>query len=153
VVALGLAGVVVITALFLGAWRRTAAEMNQEVGSSATISTPSSLSQLLEAHADLPGQVVFLNDVRYEPGPKTDVFFVVGSNGTRLLATGGAQAQINPGALVDVRGVMRRVPPMRTLRNEWKLSASDARLVAEQRVYLEADTVHPQHHAKVTQAS
>jgi hypothetical protein len=138
---------VLFAVLFVTAWRRTAAEMREEVGSTATVNTPSSVSALLTSRPEeLAGHLVFLNDVRVEPGPKPNVFFVAGAGGDRLLVVTDTPATLPPGSVVDISGEMHKVPSRQVLRTDWKLSASEAKAISQERVYLAADTVRHQNH-------
>jgi hypothetical protein len=85
------------------------------------------------------GGLLFFNDVRVTAGPKPGVFFLRDGKGNRLLAQWqGAKADLPPqGAVVDVSGLLRRLPSSWVLTREWKLGKQEARQVGNEEVYLE----------------
>ncbi|MGE5113397.1 MAG: hypothetical protein ACM3JB_21235 [Acidobacteriaceae bacterium] len=89
------------------------------------------------------GQLVFLNDVRLEPGPKKNIFYVLGKNSVRLLvlAESSHWSPGKPDDLHDVTGSLQDPPATSYMRRNWGLSKAEAETVREQGVYLLANAI------------
>jgi hypothetical protein len=108
-------------------------------------STPSSLVPLLSTPTpNNVGDVVFLNDVLLKKGPKSGLFFVEGSQGRQMLVVSGA-GKITAGlGNVDVKGRIRRMPDVRTLRKEWHLTPRQVDLFKNEALYITAEYIRAQ---------
>jgi hypothetical protein len=107
--------------------------------------TPTQIKPFLddkEAGAQ-PGQIVFFNDVRFEPGPTDNAVYAVGPNGGKMLVVLNEplKPSQNPQARFDVKGAVERTPPTATMRKKWKMKKEEAAEVQKIGVYVESETV------------
>jgi hypothetical protein len=89
------------------------------------------------------GELVFLNDVKLEAGPKKNILYVLGKNGVRLLVLAESSRWIpgEPDDLHDVTGSLQNPPATSYMRRNWGLSKAEAETVREQGVYLLANAI------------
>jgi hypothetical protein len=90
------------------------------------------------------GDLVFLNDVKVEPGPKAGIFIVRGAQGNRMLVVTDDQKGARGFSKADVRGQIRKLPPWATLRKEWRLSKEQALHLSHDHIYIAAEYIKPQ---------
>jgi hypothetical protein len=141
-----LASLAIVAAALLGLhyWKQDI-ESSAEIPRGAGISTPSSLAALLETPAQfLVGDVVFLNDVHLEEGPKPDIFLVSGAHGIRMLVVSDDEKSTRKPGIADIRGEIRRLPSAQILRKQWRLSRDEAEHFADQQIYIAAEYVKGQ---------
>jgi hypothetical protein len=113
---------------------------------SGNADTPSSLAPLLSGQVEpMIGDVVFLNDVRVKPGPKSDIFVVSGSARKHMLVVSDNTKHASALRRVDIKGQIRRLPTEWTLRREWHLTPEQARSFGEQQIYVAAEYMRKQH--------
>lgn len=140
----------IVTLLLSGgvtaAWRA----IDKAIASDADFSTDevpttvSRLAPLVVSNVSVEiGDMVFLNNVRLDVGPKPNLFVVTGSNGLRMLVT--LETNDRPSAplpkSVDVKGIIRRLPAPRILRKEWTLSTDQIDHFGRQGVYIAAESI------------
>jgi hypothetical protein len=143
--------IILVTVLVAGAvaWRVTSGMIERDMGMSRNEveSTPSSIASLLgkSAGGDVD-DMVFLNDVRLQAGPKPHVFVVSGAKGIRMLVVseGGILAGEHMPTTVDIKGRICRMPSLAILRKAWKLSKDQIRIFGHQKVYIAAEYVKRQ---------
>jgi hypothetical protein len=96
------------------------------------------------------GELVYLTHVFLTRGPTPRVFFVTGSQGTRVLTVAeAAHVTARSGDMVDVRGTIRNTPSLAALRKQWNLGLTDARKISEIPIYIESDFIRESVHANV----
>ena len=133
----------------IAAWRA----VDEAIASGADFSTyegpttASRLAPLLISNVSAEiGDMVFLNDVRLDAGPKPKLFVVTGSNGLRMLVTfetnNGANQPLPKN--VDLKGTICRLPAPRILRKEWMLSKDQIDRFRRQGVYIAAESTRGQ---------
>jgi hypothetical protein len=134
--------------LVLGALtaRSVVRAMDRDGGNSTagSASIPSSIEPLLagENRAE-PGDVVFLNKVRLQAGPKPGIVIVSSDKGTRMLviwqSAGSTAAQ--PPSVANIEGQVRRLPSAAVLRKDWKLNNDEIRSFSQQQIYIAAEYI------------
>jgi hypothetical protein len=137
---------VVVTIAALGIHRLTA-DRDWSAGEPSATSdpVPSSLATLVAIKASSSlGEVVFLNDVKVERGPKPGIFIVRGTQGNRILVVADDLQETSGFSNADVRGQIRKLPSVPTLRKEWRLSKEQAHEFADDQIYIAAEYVKPQ---------
>jgi hypothetical protein len=114
---------------------------NSTVGSA---SIPSNIEPLLagENRAE-PGDVVFLNKVRLQAGPKPGIVIISGDKGVRMLATwqSAGSTATQPPSVANIEGQVRRLPSATVLRKDWKLNNDEIRSFSPQQIYIAAEYV------------
>lgn len=135
----GLAVIVVLVSL--GAWNTVNADLAFPDDS---VSPPSCLLSLLDSNIDREiGDMVFLNDVTIRNGPTSRIFVAGGAQGTQLLvATEDAEPINGKVRVVDIKGILRRLPNHATLRKTWKLTQDQIHSFGQQKIYLAAEYIH-----------
>jgi len=107
--------------------------------------TPTQIKPFLEDREEgvQPGQIVFLNSVKIEPGPRDKTVYAVGPNGGKMLVVLNEPLEKppTPQARFDVKGSVERTPTARTMRKKWKMKKDEASEVQKVGVYLEGETV------------
>lgn len=137
--------VVVSLLLVLHFWRNNRSEVafdSRNVSREPTSSRIGPFLKQIQGKA-VYGQLVFLNDVELEPGPKKNILYVLGKNGVRLLvlAESSHWSPGEPGDLHDVTGSLQNPPAASYMRRNWGLSKAEAETVREQGVYLLANAI------------
>ena len=134
-----------VVAVLWGADRVIVSDM--EYSSAGGVSTPSCISPLLagDVGAEI-GDMVFLNDVRLQPGPEPQLFVVSGAKGTRMLvALDAANGPMRATPMtVDIKGLIRRLPASGILRRQWKLTKDQIQRFGPQQIYIAAEYVKGQ---------
>jgi hypothetical protein len=89
-------------------------------------------------------QLVFLNNVKLEAGPKEGVMYAVGQQGIKVLLITNLRKQARPldGETADVTGLLQRPPSRTAMRANWHLSKVSASEVAAQDVVIVAREIH-----------
>ena len=130
----------------IAAWRAinrvTASEIDFSTEDVPT--TESSLGPLMGENVSVEiGDMVFLNHVGLDVGPKPDLFVVSGSKGVRMLVT--IETDHRPSLplprVVDVKGIVRRLPAPRILRKEWMMSKEEIDRFEREGVYIAAASI------------
>lgn len=107
--------------------------------------TPTQIKPFLEDKEDgaQPGQIVFFNSVKIEPGPSDKTVYAVGANGGKMLVVLNEPLEKPPvpQARFDVKGSVERTPTTATMRKKWKMKKDEASEVQKVGVYLESETV------------
>ena len=108
-----------------------------------SVSTPSAVGSLLGPNPDAAvGDMIFLNDVAIQPGPRPAIFIVRGAQAHQLLVVSeNAKPPTAAAPVVDIKGTLRRLPNRSTLKKAWKLNRDEIRVFGQQRVYLAADSI------------
>ena len=136
---------VVSIVLVLHFWRNNRSELAFESSVVDREPTSSRIGPFLEQIKGKPvyGQLVFLNDVKLEAGPKENVAYVLGKNDVRLLVVTDSSrwSPGEPNDLHDVTGSLQDPPSTSYMRRNWGLSKAEAQTVREQGVYLHANTI------------
>jgi hypothetical protein len=117
-------------------------DVNARMMPKVSVSTPSSIAPLLVDSA--LGEMVFLNDVRIEDGPGTKVFFISGAQGRRMLVVSDDPDFTGHVGTVDIKGSIRRLPPVGSLRKDWRLTKEQAVTFGQQGIYLAAEDIKKQ---------
>jgi hypothetical protein len=86
-------------------------------------------------------QIVFFNNVRLESGPTDDIYYAVGAAGNRVLVISNGSKAAMGDSQVDIKGTVRRLPTIYTLKKKWKLSQEEIRAAREQGIYIEAEQI------------
>lgn len=140
-----LAAIFVVAVVAIVGWRTAksyAGEM--DLSSEDVPATASCLTSLLtdNTRAEI-GDMVYLNDVKLKPGPQAHLFIAIGANGGHLLVRWEAQEQAGqpPPKLVDIKGIIRKMPTPRSLHSEWMLSKKESEILGRQSVYIAADSI------------
>ncbi len=107
--------------------------------------TPTDISSLLESKFRSPiGDVVFLNEVRIEPGPSIHLFFAADQQGNKIMIRWDTAAtNLLNGKLADVTGVIKRLPSLAAMEREWNLGRSVATDLPKEAIYIHADRIWP----------
>ena len=124
----------------------TAMENDIELSPAERSSAPSAIGSLMVGNPSAEiGDMVFLNDVRLQAGPKPDLFVVSGSRGVRMLVSLEAAKEIQaaPGK-VDIKGTIRQLPTLQVLRKGWRLNKDQVHFFGKQQVYIAADYMKEQ---------
>ena len=92
------------------------------------------------------GDVVFLNDVALNAGPRPELFIVADNTGTQMLVAWDAPKgfQYSNSTTVDVQGTLRQLPTAEVLEKVWKLTKNQAEALVKQKVYISAESVQKQ---------
>jgi hypothetical protein len=108
--------------------------------------TPTDISSLFEPSKlrSSIGEVVFLNEVRIEPGPSKHLFFAADQRGNKIVVSSDSDAtkSLN-GKFAEVMGVITPLPALAAMEREWKLSTSVAAGLRKEAVYIRADRIWP----------
>lgn len=104
---------------------------------------PSRLDELVDSNIEqIEGSIVYLNDVKVEPGRAAGVAWVEGAQGTKMLVVApGQDLDSEAKERVNVLGSVRRVPDASVMRSRWKLTRKEAKEVGKQGMYIEAERV------------
>lgn len=124
----------------------SAAEDDVDFSPSVVSSSPSAIGSLTAGNpsADI-GDMVFLNNVQLQAGPRPDLFVVSGARGVRMLVSFEAAKKFQAvPAEVDIKGTIRRLPGLVALRKGWRLSKDQIHSFGKQRVYIAAEYVRVQ---------
>lgn len=136
--------VVVVAALWGADWGMVG---DMDYSSTGGVSTPSCIRPLLtgDIAAEI-GDMVFLNDVRLQPGPEPKLFVVSDATGTRMLvALDAANRAIRATPMaVDIKGLVRRLPASGILRKQWKFTKNQVQFFGPQKIYIAAEYVRRQ---------
>ena len=135
-------------ALVIGAtagWRLWGT-MDEDVDSftDTLVSSPSSIGSLIgENAAGEIGDMVFLNHVQLRAGPKPNVFVISGAKGNQMLVVSepGFSPPHRSPIKVDIKGRIRTLPPLATLRRQWKLSKDQMQNFGRQQAYIAAESI------------
>jgi hypothetical protein len=122
-----------------------AAEM--DLSSDEVPATASCLASLLTDNPKTEiGDMVFLNDVKLRPGPRSTIFIAIGTRGKRLLVRWKTTKQIGQRTpqIVDIKGIIRQMPTPGILHTEWMLSKKQIDMLERQNVYIEAESIETQ---------
>ena len=137
------------------AWRsiNAAMENHTELSPAYDSSAPSAIGSLLSGNTSTEiGDAVFLNNVRLQAGPKPGLFVVSGARGVRILLSLEAPKESLPvPGRFDIKGTIRRLPPLQVLRKGWKLSKDQAHFFGKQHVYLAGEYVKEQNRDRTSE--
>ena len=131
------------------AGRRLLGTMDEDVDSftDTLVSPPSSIGSLIGGNA--AGEIddmVFLNHVQLRAGPQPNVFVISGARGNQMLVV--SESSILPTTrapiTVDIKGRIRTLPPLATLRRQWKLTKDQIQSFGRQQAYIAAESIHEQ---------
>jgi hypothetical protein len=133
----------------MAAWRAMDKAVASDVDFSAHEgpTTESRLAPLLVSNISAEiGDMVFLNDVELDTGPKPKLFVITGSNRLQMLVTLETNKIVNApfSKSVDVKGIIRRLPAAKILRKEWMLSKEQIDRFERQGVYIAAESIRGQ---------
>jgi len=108
--------------------------------------TPSDLSLLFETSKfrSSIGKIVFLHEVRIEPGPSKYLFLATDQQGNKIVVSSDSDTirSLN-GKFADVMGVITPLPSLATMEREWKLSTSVVAGLRKEAVYIRANRMWP----------
>ena len=110
-------------------------------------SPPSSIGSLVGGNAAGEiGDMVFLNHVQLRAGPQPNVFVISGAKGNQMLVVSEPGFSPPPRApiTVDIKGRIRTLPPLATLRRQWKLTKDQIQSFGRQQAYIAAESIHEQ---------
>ncbi len=131
------------------AGRRLWGTMDEDVDSFADtlVSPPSSIGSLIGGNA--AGEIddmVFLNHVQLRAGSQPNVFVISGAKGNQMLAVSepGFSPPTRAPITVDIKGRIRTLPPLATLRRQWKLTKDQIQSFGRQQAYIAAESIHEQ---------
>lgn len=108
------------------------------------INVPSELAPLLAGlqHNSSAGDIVFLREVRIEPGPAAGLFFAVDQRGSKMAVVSNAPAMSSfSGRVANLTGTITRFPPLATMERQWKLEKPLAAEIRRQVAYIRVDRV------------
>ena len=128
------------------AGRRLWGTMDEDVDSFADtlVSPPSSIGSLVGGNAAGEiGDMVFLNQVQLRAGPQPNVFVIFGAKGNQMLVVSepGFSPPHRSPIKVDIKGRIRTLPPLATLRRQWKLSKDQMQNFGRQQAYIAAGSI------------
>ncbi len=142
--------VAILALLALGGYisaRQLYRRMRQDARIEAKASdTPSELASLLAGlkNGSGIGDIVFLREVRIEPGPAAGLFFAVDRKGSRMAVFSDASVMSSfSGRMANLSGSIVRFPSRTTMQRQWKLSKALADEMRQQMAYLRAERVWP----------
>jgi hypothetical protein len=107
---------------------------------------PSELSSLL---ADLKGgssigDIVFLREIRIEPGPASGLFYAVDCRGARMLVLSSVSTiRSFEGRIANLSGAITRFPSLAAMQQEWKLKKTLAAEMRHDGAYIRLDRIWP----------
>jgi hypothetical protein len=123
--------------------KRMQRNVRAEVKASDTPSDVSLLFGTSKFRASV-GKIVFLHEVRIEPGPSNYVFFATDQQGNKIVVSSDSYAtKPSNGKFAEVLGVIAALPPLATMEREWKLSASVATSLRKEALYIRAVRIWP----------
>ena len=131
------------------AWRQLWGTMDEDLDSltDTLVSPPSSIGSLIGGNA--AGEIddmVFLNHVQLRAAPQPNVFVISGAKGNQMLVVSEPGFSPPPRApiTVDIKGRIRILPPLATLRRQWKLTKDQIQSFGRQQAYIAAESIHEQ---------
>ena len=113
----------------------------------AATATPSSITPLLGKNAAAAlGDMVYLNNVLLQAGPKPNIFVISGAHKAEMLIVSDLPTSLagRTPITVDIKGLIRRLPSRTTLRRSWKLSTDQVHAFEKQQIYIAAESVTAQ---------
>jgi len=108
------------------------------------VNTPTQVALLFSDHrpAELINSLVFLNRVKLEPTEGGEAYYACDDSSTRLIVVAHQPGAPSTESVANVMGTVR--PVTATLLKKWKLSKEEQKLVKEQGIYLDAESLKVQ---------
>ena len=121
------------------AFRKMARDIRIQVKAS---DTPSEVAPLMDSLSSSIGDIVFLREIRIEPGPAAGLFFVVDRKGNKMAVRSDTLTMKSfAGKMANLTGAITRFPSLATMQHEWKLQKPFAAEMRQQIAYIRADRV------------